>query len=77
MRMSGCNVPHHMVDMQQNMSITDLLANVDLQKPLQLLLQMPEELMLTFLKRKMTSFSDTLVDLEWADVRVFCHVSTT
>ncbi len=53
-----------MVDMQQNMSITDLLANVNLQKPLQLLLQMPEEVMLTFLRRKMTSFSDTLVDLE-------------
>ncbi len=66
-----------MVDMQQNMSITDLLANVNLQKPLQLLLQMPEEVMLTFLRRKMTSFSDTLVDLEWADARVFCHVSTT
>jgi hypothetical protein len=66
-----------MVDLQQNMSITDLLANVNLQKPLQLLLQMPEEVMLTFLRRKMTSFSDTLVDLEWADARVFCHVSTT
>ncbi len=29
MRMSDCDVPHHMVDVQQNMSITDLLANVD------------------------------------------------
>ena len=77
MRMSDCNVPHHTVDMQQNMSITDLLANADLHKPSQLLLQMPEEVMLTFLRRNMTSFSDTLVDLECADARVFCHVSTT
>jgi len=47
------------------------------QNPSQLLLQVPEEKMLTFLRRKMTSFSDTLVDLEWADARVFCHMSTT